>query len=355
MRYNCRVASSKAVNGRDQTSRTSGKPVEKISVMYLSAHPGCDCRCMMCDAWKGGEEKPEMSLRKLEQYLDDAVGLGIERVMLSGGEPLEHSQFDQLCMRVKRRGLKLILFTNGLLLGPKVRIVADMCDQVIASLDGTPAVHDRIRQRSGCANQLATGIRALLNHRPDLPITARTVVQKPNCDDLSGVVRFARSLGVRGVSLLAADVTSTAFNRPIPWDEPKISQIALSHSDLAKLSRSIELLLSDCSPEFQSGFVRNSPSQIWDIYRYYKALLGLGEFPPVRCRAPWQSAVLEADGTVRPCFMHAPYGKTGEQNLTELVSSPDAKRFRRELKVTQNDVCRRCVFADSRLPSDILV
>ncbi len=345
----------KAVTFRDQISPRSRNRVEKISVMYLSAHPGCDCRCMMCDIWKGGEDKAEMSLRQLDQYLNAATRLGVDRVMLSGGEPLEHSRFDQLCTRVKQGGLKLILFTNGIHLSLKAAMVAEQCDQVIVSLDGTPPVHDRIRQRSGCANQLAAGIKDLLDQRPDLPVTARTVVQKPNCDDLPGIVKYAKSLGVRGLSFLAADITSTAFNRPIPWDEPKISQIALNHSDLAKLSRSIEILLGDCSPEFQSGFVRNTPGQIWDIYRYYKALLGLGELPPVRCNAPWQSAVLEADGTLRPCFLHPPYGKIGEKNLVELISSPEAKRFRRQLKVSQNEVCRRCVFAGSRLPSDIIV
>jgi MoaA/NifB/PqqE/SkfB family radical SAM enzyme len=345
----------KAVTVGDQISPRSTNRVEKISVMYLSAHPGCDCRCMMCDIWKGGEEKAEMSLRQLSQYLDAATGLGVDRLMLSGGEPLEYSRFDQLCTRVKRAGLKLIVFTNGIHLPPHATMIAEQCDQVIVSLDGTPPVHDRIRQRSGCSSLLATGIKELLDQRPNLPITARTVVQKPNCDDLPGIVRYARSLGVRGLSFLAADVTSTAFNRPIPWDEPKISQIALSHSDLAKLSRSIEILLGDCSSEFQTGFLRNSPGQIWDIYRYYKALLGLGELPPVRCHAPWQSAVLESDGTLRPCFLHPPYGKIGEKTLVELISSPEARRFRRQLKVTQNEVCRRCVFAESRLPSDILV
>ena len=310
---------------------------------------------MMCDIWKGSGEKAEMSLRLLDEYLDGVARLKIQKVVLSGGEPLEHSEFPELCMRLKRRGLKIVLFTNAVLLSQNAQTVSQYCDQVIVSLDGTPSVHDRVRQRSGCATQLATGIKALLNERLDFPITARTVVQKPNCDDLPGIVRFALSLGVRGVSFLAADVTSSAFNRPIPWDEPKISQIALNHSDLAKLSRSIEILLGDCSSEFRSGFVRNSPSQIWDIYRYYKALLGLGEFPPVRCHAPWESAVLEADGTLRPCFVQPPYGRAGENDIVELISSPEATRFRRELKVTQNQLCRRCVFAGNRFNSDILV
>jgi Fe-coproporphyrin III synthase len=345
----------KAVPVRDQAVPKSRHQVSEIPVLYLSAHPGCDCRCVMCDAWKGGEDKPEMPVQQLKKYLVALDRLRVSRVVLSGGEPLEHTQFPRFCAILKQHGLKVILFTNGTLLARHAGPVGDYCDQVVVSLDGTPNVHDRIRQTSGCASKLAGGVQALLGLQPDFPITARTVVQKLNCDDLPGIVRFGLSLGLRGITFLGADVTSTAFNRPIPWDEPKISQIALTHSDLAKLSRSIELLLGDCSPEFRSGFVRNSPGQIWDIYRYYKALLGLGEFPAVRCHAPWQSAVLESDGNIRPCFLHKSYGKVGEEDLVTLISSPEATRFRRGLRVTGNEICRRCVFADNRLTSDILV
>lgn len=102
--YNCRVASMKAVPVRDPLR--SRHRIQELSVLYLSAHPSCDCHCMMCDIWKGSGEKAEMSLRLLDEYLDGVARLKIQKVVLSGGEPLEHSEFPELCMRLKRRGLR---------------------------------------------------------------------------------------------------------------------------------------------------------------------------------------------------------------------------------------------------------
>jgi MoaA/NifB/PqqE/SkfB family radical SAM enzyme len=150
-------------------------------------------------------------------------------------------------------------------------------------------------------------------------------------------------------------VSTTAFNRPGGWDEPKIAQVALNHSDLCKLSRSIESLLTDHARECEQRFIRTTPTQLWDIYRYYKALLGQCDFPPVRCKAPWTSAVIEADGSVRPCPFHPPYGTVYDAPLNELVNLPSAVRFRRELRVTKNEICRSCVSATSKIAPEWIV
>jgi radical SAM protein with 4Fe4S-binding SPASM domain len=309
----------------------------------------------MCDIWKAENGGAEMSLAAMEAQAEAIRKLKVQYVLISGGEPLKNHNLWTFCRSLRQQGVKVILLSTGLLLEANAEEIVASFDQLTVSVDGSPAVHDRIRQVNGCAEQLAAGIKAVLARRPDFAVVGRTVVQKFNCEDLHNVVRFGTELGLRAVSFVAADVSTTAFNRPTPWDEPKISQIALSHSELCKLSRSIELLLTDYPKDFERGFILNSPAQLWDIYRYYKALLGQCDFPPVRCRAPWISAVLEADGCIRPCFFHAPYGNVGEKGLLEILNSKEAIRFRRELKVTKNEICQKCVWAESRAGYDIVV
>ncbi len=296
-----------------------------------------------------------MSLADMEAQAEAIRKLEVKYVLISGGEPLKNQNLWTFCRSLKHQGVKVVIQSTGLLLEPNTADIVGSCDQLTVSLDGSPTVHDRIRQVNGCAEQLAAGVKAILAHSPDFAVVGRTVVQKFNCQDLHNVVRFGTELGLRAVSFVAADVSTTAFNRPVPWDEPKISQIALSHSELCKLSRSIELLLTDYSKDFERGFILNTPAQLWDIYRYYKALLGQCDFPPVKCRAPWISAVLEADGCVRPCLFHAPYGNVGEKGLLEILNSKEALQFRRELKVAKDVICRKCVWAESRAAYDIVV
>jgi radical SAM protein with 4Fe4S-binding SPASM domain len=54
------------------------------------------------------------------------------------------------------------------------------------------------------------------------------------------------------------------------------------------------------------------------------------------------SVVVEANGTVRPCFFHAPIGSIRMYPLDRIVGAHLAA-FRRTLDVSTNGVCRRCV------------
>ena len=60
-------------------------------------------------------------------------------------------------------------------------------------------------------------------------------------------------------------------------------------------------------------------------------------------QCPWVSAVVEADGTVRPCFFHQSLGNIRETALSEILNSDAAIRFRKTLDMDKNDTCRKCV------------
>ncbi|MES1261353.1 MAG: SPASM domain-containing protein, partial [Acidobacteriota bacterium] len=72
--------------------------------------------------------------------------------------------------------------------------------------------------------------------------------------------------------------------------------------------------------------------------------LGLEEPVSPVCNAPWTSAVVEADGAVKPCFFHPPIGylKAG-YGLREVLNGPAALAFRAGLNIAENPVFRQCV------------
>ncbi|MGH7506745.1 MAG: SPASM domain-containing protein, partial [Longimicrobiales bacterium] len=80
------------------------------------------------------------------------------------------------------------------------------------------------------------------------------------------------------------------------------------------------------------------------VYGHFAALLGHGESPPAHCNAPWVSTVIEADGTVRPCFFQPPLGNIREAgSLDAVLNSNAARRWRSGLDVQRDDICRKCV------------
>ena len=148
---------------------------------------------------------------------------------------------------------------------------------------------------------------------------------------------------LQSISFLAADVTSTAFNRPEPWPVDRQSEVSLSADDVARMEEAMEALIDSHAGDFETGFIRESPEKLRRIVHHFRAQLGQVEPVAPRCNAPWVSAVVESDGAVRPCFFHEPIGNLKEQPLREALNSPRALEFRRSLDVAENPVCRRCV------------
>jgi MoaA/NifB/PqqE/SkfB family radical SAM enzyme len=317
--------------------------IHALPVLVLMPHSRCNCRCVMCDIWKANAAGSEIEEAELRRHTEDMRRLGVRWVVLSGGEALMHRNLWALCAALRELGVRITLLSTGLLLARNAEDVVRWTDEVIVSLDGSPAVHDSIRRVPRAFERLAEGVAALRAARPGFRVTARSVLQRQNYDDLPNIVEAARALGLDQISFLAADVSSEAFNRPGGWDGERASGVALTPAEAAELAAAIEALVESRPEDFASGFIAESPDKLRRLPAYYAAIGGAGELPEVRCNAPWVSSVVEADGTVRPCFFHAAIGNIHERPLGEILNSPEAIAFRRGLDVRANPICRRCV------------
>ena len=317
--------------------------LRSVPVIVLMPHSACNCRCVMCDIWKANATKTEISTADLERHLEDLRRLRVRHVALSGGEALMHSNLWALCRLLREEKIRITLLSTGLLLARNAAAVTRWCDEVIVSLDGDRRIHDRIRNVPRAFDQLAEGVAALRDAATGFRVTARCVVQRENFDKLPPIVEAAHQLQLDSLSFLAADVSTEAFNRPEGWSAERTSEVALSLAQARSFEQVVERLVDDNRADFESGFIVESAEKMQSIARYFLALNGEGEPSPVRCNAPWVSTVVEADGTVRPCFFHRAFGNIHEQPLFEILNSPKAIEFRRGLDVRRDPVCRKCV------------
>jgi len=296
----------------------------------------------MCDIWKTQDGK---AFRKadLEPHLESIRRLGVRWVVFSGGEPLMNAELPALCKILRTESIRVTLLTTGLLLQKCAAAVAADFDDVIVSLDGPAEIHDKIRRVEKAFALLEAGVRALRAIRPEMRITARTTVQKANHGHLRETVQAVRRLGLNGISFLAADVTSSAFNRPLLWSTSRRDEIALSPLEAGTLEKEIEALIEESGKESEGVFIAETPEKLRRIARQFRVQLGLeaGESPI--CNAPWVSAVIETDGTVRPCFFHAAIGNLREGSLESIVNGEAGRTFRENLDIANNAICRRCV------------
>ena len=313
--------------------------LDRLPILILSPHSRCNCRCIMCDIWKSTDSR-EMSVADIERHVESVQGLGVEWVVLTGGEPLMHRDLFRICDGLRARGIRITLLSTGLLLERYAAEIAAGIDEVIVSLDGPPAVHDKVRRVPAAFEKLRCGVEAIHNICPDYPVKARCTVQKWNCGILFETAEAARAMGLGGISYLAADLSSEAFNRESGWPLERQSEIALSRENLQALAAQMDRLASFNPP----GFIAESPAKLLRILQHFEThLSGETSDAPV-CNAPWVSAVVETDGTVRPCFFHRPIGRvSANAPLLNVLNGIEAIAFRQSLDVASNPICRRCV------------
>ena len=296
----------------------------------------------MCDIWKR-ETNDQIRAKDLERHRTSLENLGVRQVVLTGGEPLLHNDLAVLCNFFREQDIHLTLLTTGLLLHKRAKEVASLFDDIIVSLDGPQDIHDSVRRVPGAYNLIHKGIAAVRHYCPSIPIACRTTVQKANHRHLRETVDAARSLGLHSISFLTVDLTSEAFNRPLIWPGAKQGEIGLNMEETKALEEEIERLILEYEDGISDGYIVESVAKLRKIPRRFRE--HLGQFSPKApiCNAPWVSAVIEVDGSVRPCFFHRTIGNISSSTLEEVINGDAARIFRQSLDMEANPTCQRCV------------
>ena len=321
-----------------QTDRISALPI-----VILMPHSACNCRCVMCDIWKDNKNLKQLEEADINGLLESLKRYGTQQVVMSGGEALLNPNFFRFCEILRKQNIKISLLSTGLSIERQAEKILHSVNDLILSLDGPAEVHDRIRNIKGAFNKLKGSVQLIKSIDPSFPITARTVIHRLNFRYWEEIIETAKEINLDRISFLPADVSSHAFNREVLWTEPRQHEILPGVAELPALYEIIEHLIEEYHPEFDARFIAESPDKIRKIYAYYAAFYGLNSFPFKKCNAPWVSTVIEADGTVRPCFFHEALGNIRENSLNEILNSKKSIEFRRSLEMDSNPTCMKCV------------
>lgn len=317
--------------------------IYNLPIVVMMPHSRCNCRCVMCDIWKANHEKKEISADELQKHVKHFKRLNVREVVFSGGEALMHSNLWNLCSILREMDIKITLLSTGLLLERNANDIVSNCNEVIISLDGSQPVHDKIRNIPLGFEKLSAGIKELKRLKPEFRVTGRCVLQRYNYQDFINIVRSAKAILLDQISFLPADVSTTAFNHVEPWTKERVSEVALNKTEAVEFEKIVEDSFNVLKDEYDRRFIAENPMKMKKIVQYYKAVNGIGDYPGTVCNAPWVSAVIESDGRVMPCFFHKPYGNIYENDFLELINSPQAISFRKNLDMSNDPVCKKCV------------
>ncbi len=323
--------------------------LRRLPLVTLFLSERCNSRCITCDYWRHGSA--ELDLEAVRRLLPSLERLETEVVLISGGEPLLNPEWQAIAALLKGQGLKLWLLTSGLSLAKHARRASMLFDAITVSLDGADRDTYAAIRGVDAFDVVCRGIRAAVD--AGVSVTARVTLQRGNFRQLPHFVELARALGVAQVSFLAVDVANMhAFSRR----EGFTADLAPRPEELPELERLLFELERDFAEAFRTRLIAESAQKLRQrILEYFKAVRGLGPFPPVRCNAPEFSAVLDARGHVSPCFfIGGPAQATMDDgvDLEGALNRDEMAVLRRTIRNGERAECARCVCSMWRDPGN---
>lgn len=130
--------------------RRTKHPENGLNKLYLHLTFDCPLRCPHCYA-EGGERKTdELAAAQFASIIREAADRRFRSVVLTGGEPLVYSEFDELmslAADIDRKGTALILRSSfGFAISDeRLKAVCGLFDEIVVSVDGDRESHDARR------------------------------------------------------------------------------------------------------------------------------------------------------------------------------------------------------------------
>lgn len=186
------------INSKDQAA--GDRPIPWLVSLELTER--CNLRCVHCYVNQpAGDDRirqREMTLPEWQGVLDQVVDVGTLWLLVTGGEPLLRPDFCDWYLYAKRKGLHIILFTNGTLLTPEL---ADFLAEYppweteITLYGATAETYERVTGMPGSYARCRQGIDLLLER--GLALNLKTMVLTLNVHELPAMQSLAEQLGVR--------------------------------------------------------------------------------------------------------------------------------------------------------------
>lgn len=165
----------------------------QLRIVAWEVTRSCNLDCVHCRASSNfGPYPQELDTVKAREVLDQIREVGKPIVILTGGEPLLRKDIFALADYGTKRGLRMVLATNGTLITPDItkKVKESGIKRVSISLDGaTRESHDAFRQVNGAFSSAIKGISYLRDQGIEFQIN--TTITSHNLSELKGICDLA--------------------------------------------------------------------------------------------------------------------------------------------------------------------
>lgn len=157
-----------------------------IRMLDLQIIGKCNLKCRFCcGAPKNVLERP---FRDVQKVIDKLKAVNVERIVLTGGEPLIYKDIDKIIKYIYDCGIEIYLSTNAYFLDTHFETIIKYVSCVGVPLDGSnSSVCSAMTRNDDQLVVTMSAINKIKSVNPKIKIKVGTVVSKINIDDLQNI------------------------------------------------------------------------------------------------------------------------------------------------------------------------
>src|SRR4029453_5414899 len=183
------------------------QPIRPTVLIYNSTWV-CDARCEMCNNWKWGDRKSDMTLAQLEPVLAHSFWGAVENLNISGGEPTTRNDLPEMVEmfhrhlpRLRKIGINTTGLTPHRAIPMLTRIVEfcashDLLLSVRGSLDGIGDIREQVphvQRGLDKAGGTIEAMQALSQQHPSFQFGIAATIFATNLEDAHNILVWART------------------------------------------------------------------------------------------------------------------------------------------------------------------
>ena len=214
-------------------SKTKRLPLlpHELRMVAWEVTRSCNLACLHCRASaKYGPYAGELTTDEGLRLLDAIAAVSKPVIILTGGEPLLRPDIFEIAAYGDRKGLRMVLATNGTLVTEQIagNMLRAGIKRVSISIDGmNPEMHDAFRTVAGAFNGALAGIEAM--KKAGMEFQINTTITKSNLDQLPGIMDLAVRLGAaahhifllvptgRGKEMAEQAISPADYEKTLNW------------------------------------------------------------------------------------------------------------------------------------------
>ena len=298
----------------------------------------CDARCEMCNNWKRGDRKSDMTLAQIEKVFSSGLWKNIENANISGGEPTTRNDLVEICRvmidkfpRLRKLGINTTGLTPHRAI-PMLTKIVEMCHErgiifsTRVSIDGVGEVHNDVRHVKRGFEKANQTIRAMqeLQKKYSFNFGISTTIFHKNMDDAENILAWAKT-----------EKLDTVFNMF------RTTDAMLGNENLAESCNYVGEE-EERMRQFFLDRVRND--SVLDgqnlVYMHYADMIANGYHRQAPCPFQTQGIMLNPDGGVFFCENSDVVGNALERDAEDIYFDAASLAHRESVR---DDKCPTCL------------